>query len=102
MKFSIIPGIAFTSLAIGIIAAAPPSSEVVDGRFPQSHPANAIALPSGNLTARPGSTLEKPAESSFILERSVKESAIRIPEPTGVLVIGVGVISFFHRLRRNA
>jgi len=89
MKSSILRGTALTSLAIGIFAASSVSS--AHGAFVNT------PFQQGN----PFTTFEKPTELPLIPPPTAKAGANRIPEPAGALVIGLGVISFFHRLRRT-
>jgi hypothetical protein len=90
MKSSIFRGTAITSLTIGIIAASSVSS--ANGAFVNT------PFQQGN----PFTTFEKPTELPLITPPPAKAGVTRIPEPAGALVIGLGVISFFHRLRRTA
>lgn len=90
MKSSNLRGTAITSLAIGIIAASFVSS--ANGAFVNT------SFQQGN----PFTTLEKPTVLPLVPPPPAKAGVTRIPEPAGALVIGLGVISFFHRLRRTA
>jgi len=89
MKSSVLRSTALTTLAIGIIAASSATS------------ANSAIVNTPFQQGNPFTNLEKPTDLPSITPPPATAGATRIPEPAGALVIGLGVISFFHRLRRT-